>query len=159
MALIQATHAYNIIYVYCADDADHQGIVKIGKATVRTEPQKFEQMVPNCEALVRAANERIHEQTGTFGASPRLLHTELAHFKSETGAELQFYDTDVHQVLLNSGYTRHRFPKLADKQHKSGSTLHPSSPLHPRCAPSARQPRKHAPRCVACSTSSPCAYR
>ena len=116
MALIQATHAYNIIYVYCADDADHQGIVKIGKATVRTEPQRFEQMVPNCEALVRAANERIHEQTGTFGASHRLLHTELAHFKSETGAELQFYDTDVHQVLLNSGYTRHHFPKLADKQ-------------------------------------------
>lgn len=115
MALIQATHAYNIIYVYCADDADHQGIVKIGKATVHVEPQKFEQLTPNCPALVNAANERIHEQTGTYGAAHQLLYTELAHIKNEEGEELQFYDTDVHQVLLNSGYTRHFFPKL-DKQ-------------------------------------------
>ena len=115
MALIQATHAYNIIYVYCADDADHQGIVKVGKATVHVEPQKFEQLTPNCPALTHAANERIHEQTGTYGAAHQLLYTELAHIKNEEGEELQFYDTDVHQVLLNSGYTRHYFPKL-DKQ-------------------------------------------
>lgn len=115
MALIQATHAYNIIYVYCADDADHQGIVKIGKATVHVEPQKFEQLTPNCPALVKAANDRIHEQTGTYGAAHQLLYTELAHIKNKEGEELQFYDTDVHQVLLNSGYTRHFFPKL-DKQ-------------------------------------------
>lgn len=116
MALIQATHAYHIIYVYSSDDADHQGIVKIGKATVHVAPQRFEQLTPNCEALVNAANERIHEQTGTFGASHQLLYTELAHIKTKEGEELQFYDTDVHQVLLNSGYTRHRFPKLGDRQ-------------------------------------------
>ena len=116
MALIQATHAYHIIYVYSSDDADHQGIVKIGKATVHVAPQRFEQLTPNCEALVNAANERIHEQTGTFGASHQLLYTELAHIKTNEGEELQFCDTDVHQVLLNSGYTRHRFPKLGDRQ-------------------------------------------
>lgn len=126
MALIQATHAYNIIYVYTADDADHKDIVKIGKTMVYVEPNKFEQLSPNCPELTHAANERICEQTGTFGASFTLLYTELAHIKNQQGEELRFYDTDVHQVLLNSGYHKHFFPKLGDKQPQEWFDISPS---------------------------------
>ena len=63
-------------------------------------------LVPNCKALNDAAKARINSYTQTVGISYHLLHTELALKKVNFGdmvALASFKDTDVHDVLLNSG--------------------------------------------------------
>ena len=116
MAVIQSTYEYRLIYVFAIADADHQGILKIGKTSIKTDARTFGTLKPNCELLRNAANKRIAEETLTAGVNYNLLYVEIAHFIDEHDNDLCFLDTDVHQVLLNSGYTRHYFPKLGDRQ-------------------------------------------
>lgn len=110
--LIESTYAYNIIYVYSIDDDHHRGILKVGKATLNTTPRPFEQLPPNCDLLLEAAKARIDQQTTTAGIPYHIEYVELAHIIDEDGKDLHFDDTPVHQVLLNSGYTRHIFAGL-----------------------------------------------
>ncbi len=110
--LIESTYAYNIIYVYSIDDDHHRGILKVGKATLNTTPRPFEQLPPNCDLLLEAAKARIDQQTTTAGIPYHIEYVELAHIIDEEGKDLHFDDTLVHQVLLNSGYTRHIFAGL-----------------------------------------------
>ena len=110
--LIVSTYAFYIIYVYSIDDANHQGILKVGKATLYTAPKPFDQLPPNCDLLMEAAKARIDQQTTTAGIPYHIEYVELAHIINEEGLDVHFDDTAVHQVLLNSGYTRHVFPGL-----------------------------------------------
>lgn len=116
MAVIQSTYEYRLIYVFSISDADHQGILKIGKTSIKTDAKTFDTLTPNCELLRNAANKRIAEETLTAGMNYDLLYVEIAHFIDENNNDLCFFDNDVHQVLLNSGYTRHYFPKLGERQ-------------------------------------------
>lgn len=110
--LIVSTYAFYIIYVYSIDDANHLGILKVGKATLYTAPKPFDQLPPNCDLLMEAAKARIDQQTTTAGIPYHIEYVELAHIINEEGLDVHFDDTAVHQVLLNSGYTRHVFPGL-----------------------------------------------
>ena len=110
--LIVSTYAFYIIYVYSIDDANHRGILKVGKATLNTAPKPFDQLPPNCDLLMEAAKARIDQQTTTAGIPYHIEYVELAHIINENGQDVHFDDTAVHQVLLNSGYTRHVFPGL-----------------------------------------------
>lgn len=116
MAVIQSTYEYRLIYVFSISDADHQGILKIGKTSIKTDAKTFDTLTPNCELLRNAANKRIAEETLTAGVNYDLLYVEIAHFIDKNNNDLCFLDNDVHLVLLNSGYTRHYFPKLGEKQ-------------------------------------------
>jgi len=110
--LIVSTYAFIIIYVYSIDDDNHRGILKVGKATLNTAPKPFDQLPPNCDLLMQAAKDRIDQQTTTAGIPYHIEYVELAHIINEVGQDVHFDDTAVHQVLLNSGYTRHVFSGL-----------------------------------------------
>lgn len=110
--LIVSTYAYNIIYVYSIDDDYHRDILKVGKATLNTTPKPFDELPPNCDLLKEAADARINQQVGTAGIRHNTEYVELAHIINEDGLDVHFNDTAVHQVLLNSGYTRHVFPGM-----------------------------------------------
>ncbi len=110
--LIISTYSFYIIYVYSIDDDNHRGILKVGKATLNTAPKSFDLLPPNCELLLEAAKARIDQQTTTAGIPYHIEYVELAHIIDEEGRDVHFDDTAVHQVLLNSGYTRHVFPSL-----------------------------------------------
>ncbi len=110
--LIESTYAYNIVYVFSIDDERHRGILKVGKATLKTTPKPFCELQPNCDLLIQAAKSRINDETRTAAIPYHIEYVELAHFIAEDGRDLSFYDGAVHQVLLNSGYTRHVFHEL-----------------------------------------------
>lgn len=73
MAVIQSTYEYRLIYVFSISDADHQGILKIGKTSIKTDAKTFDTLTPNCELLRNAANKRIAEETLTAGVNYDLL--------------------------------------------------------------------------------------
>ena len=103
---------YNIIYVYEVKDERHKGMLKVGKASINTDMTP-EQLPACCHELNQAAKERIKEYTNTLGLSSNPIYTELAvkTVKNDDGGlSLQaFSDHDVHRVLENSGYKKHRF--------------------------------------------------
>ena len=101
-----SSFSYKVIYVYTVPYEDHKGMMKIGQTEI--ESSGPEELKPNCEPLIKAAKKRINEQAGTLGASYDLRHVELAHFE-EDGVMYNVTDTEVHDVLLNSGYKRGRF--------------------------------------------------
>ena len=107
MAISIQTTQYNLIYVYSRKEiAD---ALKIGKASIDEAESGRDQLTPNCEKLNQAALARIKEQTQSTGADFTLLHTELAWFENARGEGSKFMDTDVHNVLLCSGYKRKEF--------------------------------------------------
>ena len=82
----------------------NKGLLKIGDATIDCKDPSL--LVPNCKALNDAAKARINSYTQTAGIAYHLLYTELALKKVNFGdmvALASFKDTDVHDVLLNSG--------------------------------------------------------
>lgn len=103
---------YNIIYVYEVKDERHKGMLKVGKASINTD-RTPEQLPACCHELNQAAKERIKEYTNTLGLSSNPIYTELAVKtvkNDDDGLNLQaFSDHDVHRVLENSGYKKHRF--------------------------------------------------
>lgn len=115
MAIISATYKYNVVYVYSIDDERHRGALKIGKTEIDTDTKTGGELSPNCEALREAANKRIKEQTQTSAVAYNLVYAIKAHFINDEGREYKFNDTDIHAVLLASGYHRHYFPDLEDQ--------------------------------------------
>ena len=96
--------SYKLIYIFRINDSDHLGKLKIGEATIHTSKNK-EDLKPNCEDLNIAAKNRINDYTSTAGINYELLHTEIA----VTNNNKAFGDTNVHEVLLRSGYERFYF--------------------------------------------------
>lgn len=92
---IHDTFAYTVIYVYSIQDESHKGRLKIGKATVNS-------LSPTQSEINAAADRRIKQQATTVDVSPNLEHAELA----VTFNNLSFSDTDVHNILIRSGYER-----------------------------------------------------
>jgi hypothetical protein len=99
--------AYKCIYAFTIHDTAHDGHIKIGEATVRSN-LPIDQLPPNSRPLNEASRSRIDAYTQTAGVEYTLLYTELAVkqiLDEETGAlQLEaFHDHDVHRVLENSG--------------------------------------------------------
>jgi hypothetical protein len=93
------------------NDKEHNGLLKIGDATVKTDKSEKE-LVPNCKELNSSAKERIKSYTQTASISYDLLHTELAIrtvTKKGRSTIKAFRDNAVHDVLIRSGIPRHVF--------------------------------------------------
>ena len=117
MKIFKSTFTNKLIYVFRINDKAHEGLLKIGEATINSE-KKPEELIPNCNALNSAAKQRINQYTGTAGIAYDLLYTELAmHTVTEDGISKvkAFSDRDVHNVLERTGIKRHYF----DTQHKA----------------------------------------
>ena len=107
MAISFQTSQYNLIYVYQIDDDNHKGALKIGKASI--DAYDVSDLTPNCDALNKAARERINDQTGTSATDYKLLYTEIAYFEDSKGNRIRFDDNAVHDVLEHSGYEKKEF--------------------------------------------------
>ena len=106
----ESAFAYNLIYVIAIDDEAHKGCVKIGKATVKPILSEMaDVMRPNSNILNSAAKKRIDGYTKTAGIKYRLLHTEIALRDNGHNGLENFLDTDVHDVLKNSGIKQKKF--------------------------------------------------
>lgn len=107
MAISIQTTQYTLIYVYSIDDDNHRGALKIGKASV--DAYDVMELLPNCDALNKAAIERIKAETVTAGIDFKLLYTEVAYFKDSEGKRCSFDDYTVRDVLKHSGYKKKDF--------------------------------------------------
>lgn len=100
---------YKVIYVFSINDQAHQGLIKIGDATIHTSTP-VDALTPNCRELNQAALKRIKSYTNTAGITPTLLHSELAtrmvRMNDGTTKLQAFRDHDVHTVLMNSGFDK-----------------------------------------------------
>ncbi len=99
------TFEYKLIYVFRINDTAHNGVLKIGEATVHTQ-KEYTELDNNCTELNQAAKERINSYTNTAGIKYELLHTEIAVKKYKKDGEVYikaFSDHDVHNVLSKSG--------------------------------------------------------
>lgn len=111
MIQFKSTFEYKLIYVMRINDKEHNGLLKIGDATVKTDKSEKE-LVPNCKELNSSAKERIKSYTQTASISYDLLHTELAIrtvTKKGRSTIKAFRDNAVHDVLIRSGIPRHVF--------------------------------------------------
>lgn len=113
-AIYNTLSDHNLIYIYSIDDENHKGILKIGKASLTTKNNPLK-IADNSPELNVAADARIQEQTRTAKIENySLLHTEIAlriiHYADDnTDIPMPFLDTDVHEVLRNSGYVSIKF--------------------------------------------------
>ena len=98
-----SSYSYKLIYVFRINDKAHEGLLKIGDATLKTD-ESIDRLSPNCRLLNQAAKERINSYTNTAGVTYDLLHTELAvRTDIKKGTIKAFRDHDVHAVLEHSG--------------------------------------------------------
>lgn len=104
-----STFKYDLIYVYTIHDGKHEGMMKIGKTSYVSNGYKG--IADNSDILIKAARGRINQQTLTAGVEYELLYTTVANFE-KNGSTYGFLDTDVHEVLINSGYTKAKFPNI-----------------------------------------------
>ena len=58
MSHFETTFAYKLIYVFRINDKNHQGLLKVGDATIETT-KPISELVPNCRDLNVAAKKRI----------------------------------------------------------------------------------------------------
>ena len=107
MAISIQTTQYNLIYVYSRNEISDA--LKIGKASINEPESLRDTLIPNSEKLNEAAIDCIKGQTQRAGADFTLLHTELAWFVNSRGEGSKFMDTDVHDVLIHSGFQRKEF--------------------------------------------------
>lgn len=105
MNLFESSFEYKLIYILKINDDKHEGLLKIGDATLKSN-EPIDNLSPNCSILNKAALNRIKQYTNTVGVNPILLHTELA-VKYEKNLDGNIYikafrDYNVHKVLENS---------------------------------------------------------
>ncbi|MCM1140152.1 MAG: Eco57I restriction-modification methylase domain-containing protein [Muribaculum sp.] len=105
-----SSFAHTVIYVYTIPDESHRGMMKIGQTHI--EATSPDELSPNCQALHDAATKRINEQATTIAVDYDLRYVELAHFMKD-GVQYNISDTEVHNILINSGYQRVIFPNLS----------------------------------------------
>ena len=100
----QNTFCYKIIYIMTIADKKHEGLLKIGDATLHTK-KSIDQLPPNSHELNQAAHDRIKSYTNTAGISYKLLYTELAIkriIKNGDEIYVSFRDHNIHDILENS---------------------------------------------------------
>lgn len=104
--------SYNLIYIYAIHDEAHKGLLKIGQTSFSSK-YSIAQLPPNCPTLNMNAHNRIQQQTKTALVSYDLLYTELASrtiTMADGSKQVQtFQDHDVHDVILQSGYSAVKF--------------------------------------------------
>lgn len=104
--------SYNLIYIYAIHDEAHKGLLKIGQTSFSSK-YSITQLPPNCPTLNMNAHNRIQQQTKTALVSYDLLYTELASRTitvADGSKQVQtFQDHDVHDVILQSGYSAVKF--------------------------------------------------
>ncbi len=108
--MIYNTSSYKLIYVFSIPDEAHEGLLKIGDATIKTT-KTLDELQPNCPELLQAADQgRIKDYTFTAGIKVNLLWAQLAirMCTNVYGGQVitmfdGFRDHDVHNVLKNSG--------------------------------------------------------
>lgn len=105
--IINSTLKSKLIYIFGIADEAHEGCLKIGEATLDEDCNIFD-LKPNCDALNKAARQRINQYTQTAGIEYQLMHTELA-IRSKNKTIQGFNDKQVHDVLLRSGIKRKEF--------------------------------------------------
>lgn len=96
--VFNSTFGYKLIYVFRINDNKHNGIVKIGDATIHYE-EDIQDLQDNCDILNESAKNRIDQYTKTAGISYELLYTTLA----VTNNGKAFRDYKVHELLKRSG--------------------------------------------------------
>lgn len=110
----QSSFEYKLIYVFRINDKLHDGYLKIGDATIKTD-KDYTELRPFSSELNSAARARIDEYTSTAGIKYELLYTEVAAYKNNNpkskkyGLTLAFRDYNVHSVLLRSGIQKVQF--------------------------------------------------
>ena len=102
-----STFAYRLIYIFRINDKTHEGVLKIGSATLHTNLSPGT-ILDNSKELNQAARNRINDYTATAGIVYDLLHTELAVYDNKGKIEA-FLDKKVHDVLINSGIKKKKF--------------------------------------------------
>ena len=109
----EGTFNYKLIYIFTIPDADHEGFLKIGEASLESHLGP-NQLTPNCDLLNNAAHSRIKEYTKTAMVKYNLLHTELAmitiQLADNSTLSRPFHDKDIHNILSSSGYLCKKFP-------------------------------------------------
>ena len=106
----ESTTSYKLIYVFRVNDNAHEGILKVGDASIDTALPP-DALFPGCSELNQAAKARINQYSVTLGITPQILYTELAVRKvTDDGPTYldSFRDYDVHKVLINSGIEKVR---------------------------------------------------
>ena len=109
----ESTFNYKLIYIFTIPDADHEGFLKIGEASLESN-LGYKQIPPNCDLLNTAAHSRIKEYTKTALVKYNLLYTELAiitiKMADNSTMPRPFHDKDIHDILARSGYLCKKFP-------------------------------------------------
>lgn len=108
--MIYNTSSYKLIYIFAIPDDAHNGLIKIGDATIKTT-KTLDELQANCPDLLQAAEQgRIKDYTFTAGIKVDILWAQLAIRKRQDvfgGQTITvfdgFRDHDVHNVLKNSG--------------------------------------------------------
>lgn len=111
MSAFTPTFSYKLVYIMRINDENHEGLLKIGDATIDTE-KSITDLVPNCRELNQAAKERILSYTRTASIPYDLLYTELAIKEVNKDGKnkiVAFRDKNVHKVLERSGIKKHKF--------------------------------------------------
>ena len=98
--------SYKLIYILAINDEAHEGLLKIGDATLKTD-QPIDKLIPNCSLLNKSAKKRIETYTNTAGIDYKLLYTQLAVKKEKDKIDkkdklVAFRDYEVHNVLKAS---------------------------------------------------------
>ena len=112
MGAYESPVSYKLIYVFSMPYDDHDGLLKIGDATVKTSASAA-QLYPDCELLNNAAHKRIKQETRTARTQYELLYTEIAikNVLLDDGSimPVPFRDFEVNEVLSRSGYPSRKF--------------------------------------------------
>ena len=91
------TFSYKLIYVFGIADKAHEGLLKVGEASIN-QVNDLSKLTDNSDPLNEAAILRINDYTRTAGINYQLFHTTLAI----TNKNFAFRDNDVHNVLKRS---------------------------------------------------------
>ena len=102
--LFENTFNYKVIYIFKIYDKLHEGILKIGESTLKSD-SNINLLIDNCDELNESAKNRIKQYTNTIGVQEDLLYTTLAIDNKNK----VFKDKNVHKVLKNSGIKKHNF--------------------------------------------------
>lgn len=107
--------SYKLIYILAINDEVHEGLLKIGDATLKTD-QPIEKLIPNCSLLNKSAKKRIETYTNTAGIDYKLLYTQLAVKKEKNKIDkkdklVAFRDYEVHNVLKASNIKPEKLAK------------------------------------------------